>query len=151
MTSIPESQVPSMLGPLIKMLEHGMACLKSMWMNFSQMSFTVRDVQRCCLEITALLDYMTVFKPRMDSTSIHRPLHQAVSTIGVFTFEVHVAQDFSCAGLPCWLIRPTSVWSDINILKVVPLVDPENHLHIVFIVLQCILDLHRLLKSIMPS
>ena len=119
-----------MLGPLIKMLEHGMACLKLMWMNFSQMSFTVRDVQRCCLEITALLDYMTVFKPRMDSTSVHRPPHLAVSTIGVFTFEVRVAQDFFHAGLPCWLIRPASVWSDINILKVVPPADQENHLHL---------------------
>jgi hypothetical protein len=75
----------------MKMLEHGMARLKSMWMNFSQMSFIMRDVQRSWLEITALLDYMTVFKPRMDSTSINCPPYPVASTIGAFTFEVHVA------------------------------------------------------------
>ena len=127
---IPESQVPPMLGPLMKMLEHGMARLKSMWMNFSQMSNIVRDVQRCWLEITALLNYMTVFKPRMDSTSINCPPHPVASTIGVFTFEACIAQDFFLAGLPCWLIRPMSVWSNINILNIVPLVDPENHLRL---------------------
>lgn len=129
-SSIPESQIPLMLGPLMKMLEHGMARLKSMWMNFLQMSFTVRDVQRCWLEITALLDYMTIFKPRMDSPSVRTPSHPVALTVGVFTSEVRVAQDFFHAGLPCWLIRPASVWSDINILKVVPLVTPENHLRL---------------------
>ena len=123
---IPESRVPPMLGPLMKMLEHGMARLKSMWMNFLQMCFTVRDVQRCWLEITVILDYMTVFKPRMDSVTVNTPPHPVATTIGVFTMEVRVAQDFFLAGLPCWLIRPASAWCDINILKVVPLVAPSD-------------------------
>jgi hypothetical protein len=114
----------------MKMLEHGMAHLKSMSMNFLQMTFTVRDVQRCWLEITALLNYMIIFKPCMDSPSIHAPSHPVASMGGVFTSGVHVAQDFFHARLLCWLIQPASVWSDINILKVVPLVTPENHLHL---------------------
>ena len=125
-SSVIEAQVPSTLGPLVKMVEHGMARLQTVWMNFRQVSFSVRDVQRCWLEITAILDYMTIFKPRMDS--MNTPPHPVATTIGVFTMEVRVAQDFFHAGLPCWLIRPASAWSDINILNVVPLSDPDNHL-----------------------
>ena len=127
-SSIPTPKVPSMVGPMMKMLEHGMARLESMWMNFRQMSFTVRDVQRCWLDITALLDYMLVFKPRMDSIAVNAPLHPAADTIGVFTSDIRVAQDFFRAGLPCWLIRPASVWSDINILKVIPISSPDGYL-----------------------
>jgi hypothetical protein len=104
MSSITATQVPLMLGLMVKMLEHGMASPESMWMNFLQMSFTVRDVQRSWLEITAFLDYMLVFKPCMDSIEVNAPPHPAVDTMGVHTSEICVAQDFFCAGLPCWLI-----------------------------------------------
>lgn len=127
-SSIPESKIPLMLGPMMKMLEHGMTRLQSMWMNLPQMTFTVRDVQRCWLEITAFLDYMLVFKPRMDSITVNAQPHPAADTMGVFTSEIRVAQDFFHAGLPCWLIRPASVWSDINILKVIPVASPDGRI-----------------------
>ena len=127
-SSTPDSQVSSMLGLLMKMLEHGLARLGSLWMNFRQMSFSVTDVQRCWLEVTAILDYMTVLKPRMDSTTGNNLPHPVANTVGVFTMEVHIVQDFFHAGLPCWLIRPASVWSNINILEVIPLRSPTDYL-----------------------
>jgi hypothetical protein len=86
-SSIPESKVPSMLGPMMKMLEHGMTHLQSMWMNLPQMTFTVREVHRCWLEVTAFLDYMLVFKPRMDSITVNTPPHSAADRMGVFTLR----------------------------------------------------------------
>jgi hypothetical protein len=78
MSSILESKVLSMLGLMVKMLKHGMTCLQSMWMNLLQTTFTVRDIQRCWLEITAFLDYMLVFKPPnpvKECRSLHTPIH----------------------------------------------------------------------------
>jgi hypothetical protein len=37
------------------------------------MEFGVRDVQRIWLEITAMLDYMEIFKPKMDGLLGNRP------------------------------------------------------------------------------
>jgi hypothetical protein len=152
MSSILESKVLSMLGLMVKMLKHGMTCLQSMWMNLLQTTFTVRDIQRCWLEITAFLDYMLVFKPRMDSITVNTPPHPAADRIGVFTSNIHVAQDFFHAGLPCWLIRPASMWSNINILKsfqLPPLMVESSLNHIISTVLQSMLDQQQLLKNIM--
>jgi hypothetical protein len=125
---MPLSRFPPTLGPLFKMLEHGLQCLESVWTNFRQVAFGVRDVQRCWLEITAMLDYMTIYKPRMNSVAVNAVSAPVADTIGVFTCEVRVAQDFFQAGLPCWLIRPALDLAAINILKVVPLRSPRNHL-----------------------
>lgn len=117
-----------MLSPLMKMVEHGLVCLQSVYMNFPQMSFSVRDVQGCWLKITAVLNYMTIFKPRMDSANVNTLPHPIADTVGVFTTDIHVVQDFFCTGLPCWLIWPASNIVDVNILEVVPLVSPTGAL-----------------------
>ena len=99
------------------MLEHGLARLQSVYTNFRQMEFSVQDVQRMWLELTALLDYMQIYKPRMDGYS---PSASGVAdTVGVFTHDLRVAQDFFTAGLPCWLIRPASDFTNQIILKIV--------------------------------
>ena len=57
------------------------------------MVFGMRDVQRCWLDLTAMLDYMEVFKPRMDSVrlAVGSPPAEATNTISVFTHDIHVA------------------------------------------------------------
>jgi hypothetical protein len=127
-SSTPVSQVPPTLGPFVKMLEHGLVRLESVWTNFRQMVFSVRDIQRCWLEITAILDYMTIYKPRMDSAVVGAEPSPVADTIGVFTSEVRVAQDFFHAGLPCWLIRPASDRGGVNILKAIRLMSPSDYL-----------------------
>jgi hypothetical protein len=63
MSNLSKSRVPPTLGPMVKMIEHGLARLGSVWTNFRQMAFGVRDVQRCWLDLMAMLDYMEVYKP----------------------------------------------------------------------------------------
>ena len=41
------------------------------------------------------------------------------NTVGVFTHNLRVVQDFVTAGLPCWLIRPASDFTNQNILKII--------------------------------
>jgi hypothetical protein len=125
----PVARTPPILGPMVKMIEHGLARLESVHTNFRQMAVGVRDVQRCWLDVTAMLDYMQIYKPRMDSAqlAVNSFTEKAANTIGVFTNEVRVAQDFYHAGLPCWLIRPVSDFGKTNVLKVVPLLPPDNY------------------------
>ena len=128
-TSNASSRVPPTLGPIVKMIEHGMARVEFVCTNFRQMQFGVRDVQRCWLDATATLDYMEVYKPRMDSwrLTVSASVPSAVAdTMGVFTTDLRVAQDFVHAGLPCWLIRPASSFADINILLASPLLSSQN-------------------------
>jgi hypothetical protein len=42
------------------MMEHGLTRLQSVYTNFRQMEFCVRDVQCIWLEIMAMLDYMEI-------------------------------------------------------------------------------------------
>jgi hypothetical protein len=92
------------------------------------MAFGVRDVQRCWLDVMAMLDYMEVYKPRMDSArlAVGSPPVEVADTVGVFTNDIRVAQDFFHAGLPFWLTRPASDLGQTNILAVVPLLVPRH-------------------------
>lgn len=113
----PSSKQPPILRLLVKMLEHGLVWLKSVYTMFQQMEFSVQDVQHMWLELTALLDYMQVYKPRMDG---YAPSASGVAnTVGVFTHNLRVIQDFVTAGLPCWLICPASDFTNQNILKII--------------------------------
>jgi hypothetical protein len=113
----PSNRQPPTLQPSVKMLEHGLARLESVYTNFRQMEFSVRDVQRMWLELTAMLDYMQIYKPRMDG---YTPSASRIAdTVGVFTHDLRVVQDFVTAGLPCWLIRPVSDFTNQIILKIV--------------------------------
>ena len=123
MSNTSKSRAPPTLGPLVTMIEHGLVRLGSLWTNFRQMAFGVRDVQRCWLDLMAMLDYMEVYKPQMDSArlAVGSPPAEVANTVGVFTNDTRVAQDFFQAGLPFWLVRPASDLGQTNILAAVPL------------------------------
>jgi hypothetical protein len=110
MSNTSKSQVLPPLGPMVKMVEHDIVRLGSVWTNFHQMAFGMRDVQRCWLEVMVMLDYMEVYKPWMDSArlAVGFPPAKVADTIGVFTNDVQVAQDFFHAGLPFWLTQLAS-------------------------------------------
>lgn len=116
----PPARIPPSLGPSVQMMKHSLARLKSIAMEFHQMEFQVRDVQRSWLEVVAMLDYMEVYRPRMDCTqgTVFADTPETAKTIGVFTADLRVAQDRFQAGLPYWLIRPVSAFADQNILHV---------------------------------
>jgi len=122
----PQVRHPPSVAPLAKWLEHGLVQLGSVHTTFRQIEFIVRDMQRVWLEVWAILDYMEIYKPCMDGRA---PAAVGVAdTIGVFTHNIRVAQDFFIAGLPCWLIQPFSGLTNQNILEVVELLRPKVYL-----------------------
>jgi hypothetical protein len=78
------------------------------------------------LDLMAMLDYMEMYKPRMDSArlAVDSPPVEVADTVGVFTNNICVAQDFSHAGLPFWLTRPASDLGQTNVLAAIPLLVP---------------------------
>jgi hypothetical protein len=122
-SNLSTSQLLPTLGPMVKMIEHGFVHLGSVWTNFHQMAFGVRDIQRCWLDVRVMLDYVEVYKHWMDSPRLAAgcPPVEVADTIGVFTNDVCVAQEFFHAVLPFWLIRPASDLSQTNVLRAVQL------------------------------
>ena len=94
----------NLLRLLERAMNHASFRLYALRSAFGQMKFGVTEFQRYYLEIRGLLDYLEVYKPRMDG-------EQAAATttaqcIGVFTNIPCIAQYFHAAGLPVWLIQP---------------------------------------------
>jgi hypothetical protein len=88
---------------LLNVLKQAMIKLESLPMSLQQAGFCVSHVQQLYLELVALLDYMTIYKPRIDGRI---PIaSQVACTVGAITENPSVAQDFIRAGLPVWLIR----------------------------------------------
>jgi hypothetical protein len=87
-------------------------------MTFAEMMFDVTEFQRCYLEISGLLDYLEIYKPRMDGK-----LGSATSTakcVGAMTYKPLIVQQFFTAGLPIWFIQPLRPGPfPQNVLKVV--------------------------------
>ena len=75
--------------------------------------------------VWAVLNYMEIYKPRMDSIAV---LGDSVAdTIGTFTSSIRVAQDMFVAGLPCWLIRPSSTFGDQKIFSIAEIFPPKDY------------------------
>jgi hypothetical protein len=89
--------------------------------TYEQMVFGVTCVQRMYLELDALLNYMTVYKPRMENFKEQADSVLIAACMGAFTSEPRVAQILFSAKLPFWFLRPTYVFAEENILAVVEL------------------------------
>lgn len=115
------------LSLLVISMKHAMSRLRSLKSAFGQMRFGVTEFQRYYLEIHALLDYLQIYKPRMDGA---QPAATAVADcIGAFTNVPRVAQDFMTAGLPVWLIHSWNTGPfPYNVLQVVTPEDPVDSL-----------------------
>ena len=79
---------PSTLQPAIKWVQQVLEQLCSVQMSFRHIKFVVRDLQRLWLEIWAMLDYMEIYKPRMDG---HTPPGDVADTVGTITTSIRVA------------------------------------------------------------
>ncbi|KAJ7838240.1 hypothetical protein B0H14DRAFT_2361849, partial [Mycena olivaceomarginata] len=89
--------------------------------TYNRMRIGVTTVQREYLELTGLLRYITRYQPRMQGLDAEPDRKRAFpdNCIGAFTEDPRVAQLFSLACLPFWLIRPLTAFSDDNIHRVV--------------------------------
>jgi hypothetical protein len=119
---------PSPLLPLlVTSMRHALFRLRSLKCAFGQMRFTVTEFQRYYLEVYALLDYLQIYKPRMDGEQVAATA--VANCIGAFTNVPRVAQDFKTAGLPVWLIHPWKAGPfPYNVLQVVTPEDPVDSL-----------------------
>jgi hypothetical protein len=117
----------SLLLLLVRAMQDSFARLDSLKTTFTEMRIGVAEFQRYYLEIYGCLDYLEIYKPRMDGG---RPAAESVmNCMGAFTNIPRIVQDFCTAGLPVWFLRPSSTWDSpvkCNILEIVTPLDPAD-------------------------
>jgi hypothetical protein len=108
-------------------LRHSMCRLESLTTFYKEMVFGVTETQRWYLELVAVLDYITIFKPRMEG-SLPKAKHVAF-VVGAFTENPQYVQAAFDAGIPVWFMRPLQTLSfGVNIMSVTTLRSPEDFL-----------------------
>jgi hypothetical protein len=119
---------PNPMVPLLaRAMDDALVRLHSLKSPFGLMWFKVTEFQRLYLELYALLDYLEIYKPRMDGL---QPAATTVANcIGAFTHNPQIAQYFHIAGLPIWLIQPWETGPfPHNVLSVISPLDPTDSL-----------------------
>ncbi|PPQ71579.1 hypothetical protein CVT24_006434 [Panaeolus cyanescens] len=79
--------------------------LTSLPMTWSQIRFTVTELQRLLLELHGCLDYIETYKPQLDGLLPMPANPPTLPTIGAFTTNIRVVEEFAGIGIPIWLIR----------------------------------------------
>ncbi|KAJ7210269.1 hypothetical protein B0H12DRAFT_1079726 [Mycena haematopus] len=117
--------ISPLFGQLINNILLWMEQLQTLPTTYPKMVFAVTSLQRAFLELDALYEYMTKYKPRMDDYLHSIPRDTPVAhCIGAFTLVPSVAQQLWVARLPFWFMRPTHVFDEVNVLAVVSLLHP---------------------------
>ncbi|PPR02078.1 hypothetical protein CVT24_011176 [Panaeolus cyanescens] len=80
--------------------------LASLPTTWHRIRFTVTEVQRLLLELHGCLDYLEIYKPQIDGSRPPPSTLSTLPTIGAFTSNVRVVEEFAAVGIPVWLIRP---------------------------------------------
>ncbi|KAJ7048366.1 hypothetical protein C8F01DRAFT_1192142 [Mycena amicta] len=105
---------------------------------------TVTSLQRACLELDAACEYLSLYKSKMDTYLAPPRISEALNPtslglgtstrglgsslapcIGAFTTDPTIVQRFYAARIPFWFLRPTSVFAEEIILKVVAPIEPS--------------------------
>lgn len=112
---------------LVRAMRDAFIRLDSLKTTFTEMRIGVAEFQRYYLEIYGCLDYLEIYKPRMEGT---RPAAESVmNCVGAITNLPSIVQDFYTAGLPIWFLRPSTFWDSpvrCNILEIVTPLDPAD-------------------------
>jgi hypothetical protein len=112
---------------LVRAMQDSFARLDSLKTMFTEMRIGISEFQRYYLEIYGCLDYLEIYKPRMEG--LKPPAEFVANCIGAVTNIPHIVQDFYTAGLPIWFLQPSTVWDSpvrCNILEIVTPLDPAN-------------------------
>jgi hypothetical protein len=112
---------------LVRAMQDSYACLDSLKTTFTEMRTTVTEFQCYYLEVYGCLDYLKIYKPRMEG--LRPPPETVMNCVGAITNIPHIVQDFYNAGLPVWFMRPSSFWDTpvkCNILEIVTPLDPAD-------------------------
>ena len=112
---------------LVRAMQDAFARLDSLKTTFTEMRVGVTEFQRYYLEIYGCLDYIEIYKRRMDG---EKPAAESVmNCVGAITNIPCIVQDFYTAGLPVWFLRPSTFWdapARSNVLETVTPLDPAN-------------------------
>ncbi|KAJ6467655.1 hypothetical protein C8R47DRAFT_1303298 [Mycena vitilis] len=127
-----EQNVPGPMRLLVKSMGLGLERLVSLLWTFEHLALMARNLQRTCLELIAMIDYMQFYKPVMEMPHTAAPPEPSPSLLGAFTTNPKIAQRFWAAGIPYWFMRPASAYLGQNILEVIdslpaPSVQVERH------------------------
>jgi hypothetical protein len=112
---------------LVRSMQDSFTRLDSLKTTFTEMKVGVTEFQRYYLEICGCLDYLEIYKPRMDGEK--PPAESVVNCIGAITNIPRIVQLFCTAGLPVWFLRPSTFWDSparCNILDVVTPLNPAD-------------------------
>ena len=117
----------SLLSLLVRSMDDALIHMGSLKSPFSLMWFKITGFQHLYLEILALLDYLEIYKPRMDR---HQPPATIIANcIRAFTNIPEIVQYFHRAGLPIWFLQPWKTSSfPYNILSVISPLNPVDSL-----------------------
>jgi len=105
---------------LARAMQDSFTRLDSLKTTFTEMTIGVTEFQRYYLELYGCLDYLEIYKPRMDGA--RPPAESVMNCMGAITNIPRIVQDFYTAGLPVWLVRPSAAWDSpvrCNILEIV--------------------------------
>jgi hypothetical protein len=112
---------------LVRAMQDAFVRLESLKTTFTEMRIGVTEFQRYYLEIRGCLDYLELYKPRMEGA--RPPAETVANCMGAITNIPRIVQDFFTAGLPIWLLRPSTAWDHpikCNILETVTPLDPAD-------------------------
>ena len=117
----------SFLSLLVRLMDDSLIRMGSLKSPFGLLWFKIAEFQRLYLETYALLDYLEIYKPRMDGQQ--PPATTVANCIGAVTNLPHVVQYFHNAGLPIWFLRHwTTGPFPNNVLTVVSPLNPDDSL-----------------------
>ncbi len=85
----------------LSMLLH---CLESLSFAFNRLCLTVLETQHIAIEMHAIIDYITVYRPHMLATNIPPSTTADPEFIGVFTMDPVNVEEFFRARIPVWLL-----------------------------------------------
>jgi len=110
-----------LLSQLTNVLEQLLHRLKFISTSFFTMQLGVHQLQRVYLELTGLLDYEEHYR-------LARSSKRTANIMGAFTTELAVCEHLFQAGIPVWLVRPSSALHSIRIRALAPLTKVNEHL-----------------------
>ncbi|KAJ7235745.1 hypothetical protein B0H12DRAFT_1076019 [Mycena haematopus] len=117
--------IPSFLRTLMYSLRAALERLRLVPSTFEQAVLAVRNLQRSFLETDAIIEYMRVYKPRMEAATGDAP-RANVTLMGAYTGNPREAQQLHQAGIPYWYIRTADKFSTEKINELVDVVGPSQ-------------------------
>ncbi|KAF9042145.1 hypothetical protein BJ165DRAFT_1546236 [Panaeolus papilionaceus] len=123
--SLPEGKNPNVVAACLERISgFTLNRLLSLRTSWTQIRFTLTELQRLLLELRGCLDYLEIYKPMLDLSHMAPSNPSTIPTMGALTTNARVVEEFNSVGIPVWFVRRQDV-SDFgnNVLAEVEPVD----------------------------